>query len=47
MEAYLGRGIDAEVELGLLSVVNGQTLKEERAESGSGTTTNRVEDPVG
>mmetsp|Transcript_27255 Transcript_27255/g.50246 ORF Transcript_27255/g.50246 Transcript_27255/m.50246 type:complete len:459 (+) Transcript_27255:280-1656(+) len=40
----LGRGVDGETELGLLAVVNGEALKEERAETGTGTTTDGVED---
>jgi len=40
----LGRGIDGETELGLLSVVDGESLQEEGTESGSGTTTDGVED---
>ena len=41
----LRRRVDAEVELGLLAVINGQALQQERAETRSSTTTNRVEDP--
>lgn len=40
----LGRRVDAELELALLSVVNRQALHQERAESGTGTSTERVED---
>jgi len=40
----LGRRVDGETQLGLLAVVNGETLQEERAETGTGTTTNGVED---
>ena len=40
----LGRGVDGEAELGFLSVIDGESLEEERAESGSGTTTDGVED---
>lgn len=40
----LGRRIDAEVKLGLLAVVDGQALEQERAEAGAGTTANGVED---
>jgi len=40
----LGRGVDAEVELGLLAVVSREALEEERAEARASTTTNRVED---
>jgi hypothetical protein len=36
--------VDAEVELALLSVVNGESLKEKRAETRSCTTTDGVED---
>jgi len=37
-------GVDGEAELGLLAVVDGESLEEERAETGAGTTTNGVED---
>ena len=40
----LRRGVDGEAELGLLAVVDGESLEEERAETGAGTTTNGVED---
>jgi hypothetical protein len=40
----LGRGVDGEAELGFLAVVDGESLEEERAETGAGTTTNGVED---
>ena len=40
----LGRGVHSEAELGLLAVVNGESLEEERAETGAGTTTDGVED---
>jgi len=40
----LGRGVDGEAELGLLAVVDGESLEEEGAETGAGTTTNGVED---
>jgi len=40
----LGRGVDGEAELGLLSVVDGESLEEERSETGTGTSTNGVED---
>merc|ERR1711990_416629 len=40
----LGGGVDGETELGFLAVVDGESLEEERAESGSGTATNGVED---
>ena len=36
--------VDGKLELGLLAVVNGQSLHEEGGESGSGTTTEGVED---
>jgi len=36
--------VDGELELALLSVVGGQTLKEESTKSGTGTTAERVED---
>lgn len=35
----LGGGVDGETELGLLTVINGKSLEEERSETGSGTTT--------
>jgi len=40
----LGGGVHSEAELGLLAVVNGESLEEERAETGAGTTTDGVED---
>jgi len=40
----LRRGVDGETELGLLTVVDGESLEEERAETGTGTTTDGVED---
>jgi len=40
----LGGGVDGEAELGLLAVVDGESLEEERTETGAGTTTNGVED---
>jgi len=40
----LGRGVDGEAELGLLAVVDGESLQEEGTETGAGTTTNGVED---
>ena len=40
----LGRRIDGETELGLLAVVDGESLEEEGTETGAGTTTNGVED---
>jgi len=36
--------VDGESELGLLSVVDGESLEEEGSETGAGTTTNGVED---
>jgi len=36
--------VDGETELGFLTVVNGESLEEERSETGSGTTTDSVED---
>ena len=41
---HLGGGVHGETELGLLSVINGESLEEERSETGSGTTTDGVED---
>jgi len=40
----LGTGVDGETELGLLTVINGKSFEEERSETGSGTTTDSVED---
>merc|ERR1712061_146188 len=40
----LGRGVHGEAELGLLAVVDGESLEEERAETRAGTTTDGVED---
>jgi len=40
----LGGWVDGESELGFLAVVDGESLEEERAETGSGTATNGVED---
>jgi len=39
----LGRGPGAEVQLGLLAVIDGKTLKEQAAKTGTGTTTDSVE----
>jgi len=36
--------VDGESELGLLTVIDGESLEEERSESGSGTSTDGVED---
>ena len=36
--------VDGETELGFLTVVDGESLKEERSETGSGTSTDGVED---
>lgn len=40
----LGSGVDAELELALLSVVEGEALHEEGTKTGTGTTTEGVED---
>jgi len=40
----LGRGVDGESELGFLTVIDGESLEEERSETGSGTSTDGVED---
>ena len=40
----LRRGVDGETELGFLAVVNGESLEEERSETGAGTTTDGLED---
>ena len=42
--SILGSGVDTELKLGLLAVVNGETLHKKGTETGSGTTTERVED---
>ena len=36
--------VDGETELGLLTVIDGESLEEERSETGSGTSTDSVED---
>jgi hypothetical protein len=41
---HLGRRVHGETELGLLTVVNGETLQKEGSETGTGTTTDGVED---
>jgi hypothetical protein len=40
----LRRWVDGETELGLFTVIDGKTLEEERTETRSSTSTNRVED---
>jgi len=40
----LGGGVDGETELGLLAVINGKSLEEERSKTGAGTTTDGVVD---
>ena len=40
----LGSGVDAELQFALLAVIDGQTLHEEGTETGTGTTTEGVED---
>ena len=40
----LGCRVYTELELGLFAVVSGETLEEESAETGTGTTAERVED---
>jgi len=40
----LGRGIDGEAELGFLAIIDGESFEQEGAESGTGTTTDGVED---
>jgi len=40
----LGGGVDGETELGFLSVIDGESLEEEGSETGTGTTSNGVED---
>jgi len=41
---HLGGGVHGETELGLLAVVDGESLEEEGSETGTGTATNGVED---
>jgi predicted ATPase len=41
---YLRCRVDSELKLGLLAIVDGETLHEQRGESRSGTTTEGVED---
>jgi hypothetical protein len=41
---HLGGRVDGETELGFLAIVDGESLEEERSETGSGTATNGVED---
>jgi len=41
---HLGCGIDSELQFRLLAVVNGESLHEERSETRTGATTERVED---
>ena len=38
------RGVDGKLELGLLAVVGGKTLQDESTETGTSSTTERVED---
>lgn len=40
----LGSGVHAELELGLLAVVGGEALEQESTETGTGSTTEGVED---
>ena len=40
----LRRGVDGETELGFLAVVNGESLEEERSETGAGAATDGLED---
>lgn len=42
--SVLRSGVDTELQLGLLAVVDGQTLHQESTETGTGTTTEGVED---
>jgi len=42
--AELGGGVNAELELGLLSIISRKTFKQESTETGTGSTTERVED---
>jgi hypothetical protein len=41
---YLGSGVDGELELGLLPVVDGEALHEEGGEAGTGSAAKGVED---
>jgi len=41
---HLGSGVDAEFQLGLLSIVSGETLEEKSTETGTSSTTEGVED---
>ena len=41
---HLRSGVDRELKLGLLSVINGKTFHQEGSETGTGTTTEGVED---
>ena len=43
----LGGRVNAELELGLLPVISRKTFKQESTETGTGSTTNRVEDEEG
>jgi len=40
----LGRGVDGETKLGLLTVIDGKTFKKEGSETGTGSSTDSVED---
>lgn len=40
----LGRRVNGETQLGLLTVIDGESFQEERTQTGTGTTTNGVED---
>ena len=40
----LGSGVDTELKLRLLAVVGGETLEDERTETGASSTAERVED---
>ncbi len=42
--SYLGSRVDSEFQLGLLSIVNGQTFQQQGTETRTGTTTEWVED---
>ena len=41
---YLGSGVNAELQLGLLAVIHGESLHEQRGEPGSGSTAEGMED---
>ena len=40
----LGGGVDSEAQLGLLAIVNGQALQQQRAQAGASAATHCIED---